>query len=73
VIIKTKNPLNAKSSILLLGSLRTRGINSSIICILKHIEHMFKNLKTNDEIAIVVQGLDKDGDKIIDDVKILER
>lgn len=72
VVIKTKNPLNMKKSILLLGSIRTKGINSSIICILKHIEHIFKNLKTNDEIAIIAQGLDKDGDKIIDDVKILE-
>jgi len=72
VIVKTKNPLNTKNYILLLGSIRTRGITSSIIFILKHIEDIFKNLQTTDEIAIVAQGLDKDGDKIIDDVKILE-
>jgi DNA-binding transcriptional ArsR family regulator len=72
VVLKTKNPLNPKSMILLLGSLRGRGIRTASICVLKHIENKFKNLNNTDEIAIVAQGLDKDGDRIIDEVKILE-
>lgn len=72
VVLKTKNPFNPEKMVLLIGGIRTRGIRSAVICILKYLENKFKNLKTNDEIAIIVQGLDKDGDKIIDEVKILE-
>jgi DNA-binding transcriptional ArsR family regulator len=72
VVLKTKNPLNPKNTILLLGSLRGRGIRTATICILKYIENKFKNLNSTDEIYIIAQGLDKDGDRIIDEVKILE-
>jgi len=72
VILKSKNPFNQKKMILVIGSLRTRGIRSSIICILRYLENRFKNLKNNDEIAIVAQGFDKDGDRIIDEIKFLE-
>lgn len=72
IILKTKNPFNPKKMILLIGSLRTKSIRSAVICILKHIENIFKNIKSNEEIVIITQGFDKDGDGIIDEVKILE-
>jgi DNA-binding transcriptional ArsR family regulator len=72
VVLKTKNPLNPKKMVLLVGSLRSRGVRSAAICILKHIEKRFANLKMDDEVGLVVQGLDKDGDRIIDEVNILE-
>lgn len=72
VVLKTKNPFNTKKSILLVGSLRSRGIRTSTISILNYVEKIFKNLKNTDEIFIIAQGLDKDGDGIIDEAKILE-
>jgi DNA-binding transcriptional ArsR family regulator len=72
VIVKTANPFNPKKMILLIGGVKTVGITSSVICILKYHENKFKNIKNNDEILIISQGLDQDGDKIIDEIKILE-
>lgn len=72
IVLKTKNPFNPKKTVLLIGGLRARGMRSATICILKYLENKFKNLKATDEVAIIIQGLDKDGDRTIDDVKFLE-
>lgn len=70
VIIKTKNPFNSKKKILVLGG-RTSGTKAAIVACTKHISKVIKGLDKR-ETAIVVSGFDKDGDKIIDDVKVLE-
>jgi hypothetical protein len=72
IILKTRSPFNSKKSILLIGNQRTAGIVSAVIYILKYLENRFKKIENNDEILIVTEGLDKDGDKIIDDIRILE-
>ncbi len=72
LVLKARNPFNSEKMILLIGGVRTRGIRSAIIYVLKHLANKFKDIKSNQGMSIVVQGLDRDGDKIIDDIKILE-
>jgi DNA-binding transcriptional ArsR family regulator len=71
-VIKTRNPHNPKKYILLISSITTGGIMASIIYILKYIGSKIKTFGNTDEVVSVIEGLDRDGDKIIDDIKILE-
>lgn len=73
VILRVKNPFNRKREILILAGRRSSGLKSAILAFIKHTEEiMIGNVNDRDVIAKVVEGIDKDGDGIIDSVKILE-
>ena len=67
IIIKTKNPFNQNSKILVLAGKRFKGTRGAIIAIMKYTEILEK-----EEIAKVIRALDRDGDNIVDDVEFLE-
>lgn len=70
-ISKFDNPLARNKKVLVIGGLRTRGIRAATIALTRYIDK-FKNVKSLDNLTLVAQGLDKDGDKIIDDIIFLE-
>jgi DNA-binding transcriptional ArsR family regulator len=72
VILKQPNPFNEDKSILLIGGIARRGMLAASMAIVKHFEELTLNVKNYDTFALVVQGIDKDGDGIIDSIKILE-
>ncbi len=71
-IVKLDNPFLKNKKILVIGGLRSRGIRSASTALTRRIGDRLKSLKSFDNFVIIVQGLDKDGDKIIDDVIFLE-
>ncbi len=71
-ISKINNPFNSKKFVLVIGGIRTRGIRAAVIFLINHISETLKNLKSSDNLSVVVQGLDKDGDMVIDSIKVLE-
>ncbi|MBI4014695.1 MAG: S-layer protein [Candidatus Aenigmarchaeota archaeon] len=62
IIVKTKNPLNKESTVLLLAGKRHAGTKAAILA-------LYRSFAKN---YAVVEGIDSDGDGIVDDVKILE-
>jgi len=72
LIIKAPNPFDKEKMVFVIGGLRTRGIRAAMISIFKLFDNSFINLKNEETISLVVQGLDKDSDMIIDDAIILE-
>lgn len=71
VIIKMDNPFNPSKKILILGG-RTRGTQSAILAFTKFSDMLIEKVKNKESFHLIVQGFDKDGDKIIDNVKFLE-
>lgn len=71
-IVKFINPLNKNKRILLIGGLRSRGTRSASVAITKHFQKTFLNLTNGDNVVRIVEGVDRDSDKMIDDIKILE-
>lgn len=71
VIIKCDNPLNKKNKILIFGGIRTSGVRSAVTAITQTLDKLCY-LTENGDLFSVVDGLDKDGDGIIDTVRILE-
>ncbi len=73
VIVRVKNPFNRKREILLLAGKSSSGLKSAVLALINHTEEiMAGNAKERDVIAKVVNGVDRDGDGIIDSVRILE-
>jgi len=73
IIIKTKNPINPKKSLLLIAGKRYSGTKAAIIAFLKHFSEIAKGNKFNDKIyAKVVEGIDLDSDGVVDEVEFLE-
>ncbi len=72
LILKIDSPLNPEKKILLIGGTRTRGTQSAIIAFTKHTNKLIELEDSNGNMIAIVQGLDKDGDKILDSVKFLE-
>lgn len=70
VIVKCLNPFNKHKKILLLGGVRTRGMQAAIIALTKHFNEVYDDSK--DAFIRVVSGYDSKGDKRIDAIKILE-
>jgi DNA-binding transcriptional ArsR family regulator len=73
VIVRARNPFNKKSEILLLAGKRSHGLRSAALAFIRHMDEvMAGNVNDNNIIAKVVDGIDRNGDGIIDSVKILE-
>ncbi len=64
IVVKARNPLNIESTILLLAGRRHAGTKAAIIALCRH--------SFAQENHAVVEGIDTDGDGIVDDVRILE-
>ena len=71
VLIRCENPFNEKKKILVFGGLRTEGLRSPVVAVLKNLEEIW-NLNKNGDLYVVLDGLDKDGDGVVDTAKILE-
>ena len=71
IIIKCENPWNRHKKILVLSGIGIRGVQASVIAVTQHTNNMAEQTK-NVTAARIVEGLDKDGDGIIDSVRFLE-
>jgi len=72
IIIKAKNPLNPKKTVLVLAGKSSPGTRAAILTLIKHPEIDYSNKYNKKHIAKVVEGLDLDGDGIIDEIEIKE-
>ena len=67
-----KNPFNKKKHLIVLAGKRHAGSRAITIAFLKYYSEIIKGNVFNQSPCKVVQGLDKDSDGIVDDVKFLE-
>ena len=73
IIVKIVNPFNKERKILIIAGKRYSGTRAAILACIKRMDDISKGNKKKPSIeAKVVEGIDKDGDGIIDDVRILE-
>lgn len=73
VIIKAKNPLNPKKSVLVLAGKRHAGTRAAILALLTSLQEILAgNLHKRGIMARIVEGIDKDSDGIVDSVHIVE-
>ncbi len=73
IVVKAANPFSKESSILLIAGKRYSGTRAAIMAILKKLDEIsLGNSVKRGMPAKVVEGVDFDGDGIVDDVKILE-
>jgi glycine/serine hydroxymethyltransferase len=72
MIMKWDNPVNKKKKILILSGIRSRGMRASIIAVTKFLSKIIESVEENGNVIKVFEGLDKDGDGVIDSIKILE-
>ena len=71
VIIKCPNPFNPEKSILVFAG-RTRGTQAAILAFTKYFDTILKDATNYDSFVRVVKGFDKNGDGVIDTIKVLE-
>jgi len=71
-ILKITNPFDETKKILLVGGIGRRGAQAATLTITKYLTHFMQSIKSFDDISKVVKGFDKDGDDVIDSMKILE-
>jgi hypothetical protein len=72
LIAKIPNPFNGDKQILVIGGVARRGMRAASSAITKHISKINLNIKKDGSLLTVVQGLDEDGNGMIDNVKFLE-
>lgn len=71
IVIKTKNPFSKDKKILVLSGKRFKGTRAAIIAVIKYCKELAKD--SSEDVAVVVKGIDRDSDGIIDDVEFLEK
>lgn len=71
MVVKCGSPFNHKKKILVIGGNGTRGTKASIIALTQHTNKV-AGIINDEKTGIVVEGVDKDGDMIIDSARILE-
>lgn len=73
IIVKMKNPFNPKKWVLVIAGKRYAGTRAVMIAFLRYFNEIVKGNKKNPKVfAKVVEGLDRDADGIVDDVKFVE-
>ncbi|MFH1240052.1 MAG: S-layer protein [Candidatus Diapherotrites archaeon] len=73
IIEKIHHPYFKDKSILVIAGKRNAGTKAAIVALFKHLDDIIKpNLFDGTKTAKVVEGLDLDGDGIIDDVEVKE-
>ncbi|MBI4018836.1 MAG: winged helix-turn-helix transcriptional regulator [Candidatus Aenigmarchaeota archaeon] len=69
VIMKIDSPFSQKKKILIIGGVGMRGTKAAVLAIVNHTDKVMEKIK-EDKFA-VVEGYDRDGDKIIESVNII--
>jgi len=73
IIVKVKNPFNPKKWILVVAGKRYAGTRAVTLAFIKYFSELAKGNSIDSKIpARVVEGLDKDADGIVDDVRFVE-
>jgi len=73
IIVKAKNPFNPKKWVLVVAGKRYAGTRAVTLAFFKYFSELAKGNSINPKIpARIVEGLDKDADGIIDDVRFIE-
>jgi predicted transcriptional regulator len=72
LIAKIKNPWDKSKSIILLAGIHYVGTQACVLGLTKKYSEILKDYEKEKEFYKVIEGLDKDGDGKIDDIKILE-
>lgn len=72
LICKLKNPFNKKKQMIILAGKRHAGSRAITIAFLKYYSEIIKGNNYDKSPCKIVQGLDKDSDGIVDDVRFLE-
>lgn len=72
LILKWDNPYNKNKKILLLAGIRTRGMRAISIALVEHMDKIIDSVDEKGNFIKIIEGLDRDGDIIIDSVKFLE-
>lgn len=70
VIVKCDNPFNRNKKVMIIGGVGRRGVRATTLAITNNLKEIVKNI--NGDFSCIVCGYDKDGDKVIDSIKILE-
>jgi len=71
VVMKFDNPFNKEKKVMIIGGIGSRGSRSSIIAFTQRFHDLVKD-QENGNIFRVVKGFDRSGDRVIDDIEILE-
>ncbi len=71
IVLKINNPFDSTKKMLLIGG-KTRGTRAAFLACTKHIQDLLARQSKEGDIMCMVKGLDKDGDRIIDEVKFVE-
>lgn len=71
VVMKINNPSNPKKKILVLGGIGSRGSRSVAIAFTENMKKITER-SNNGNVKMIVKGFDRSGDRIIDDIEILE-
>ena len=73
IIVKMANPFNTRKQVILVAGKRYAGTRAVTIAFLSHLGEIAKgNIKNPKVIAKVVEGLDRNADGIVDDVRFEE-
>jgi len=73
MIVKAKNPFNRKKQLLVVAGKRHAGTRAAIIAFMRYFQNITENnLHQSSVPAKIVQGLDRNADGIVDDVRFIE-
>ena len=72
LIAKFPNPLAKAKWILQFSGIRTRGFQSSVIAFTQNTGAIIKSIQKDGSLSVLVEGLDKDGDGVIDSARVVE-
>jgi len=70
VILKCANPFSKNKKILMIGGVRSRGMRASIIALTQYFGTIID--KQTDNVVRIIEGYDKDGDRIIDSIRVVK-
>ena len=72
ILIKMRSPHDKTKKILLIGGVRGRGTRSAILALINHTEEIAGSEDSDGNAIKILEGFDKDSDRIIDHVKFHE-
>lgn len=70
-ILKATNPADKNSKVFVMGGIQNKGLRAAVIAMTQKTSEIVKKIK-EDTFVSIVEGIDKDGDGVIDSVKFLE-
>lgn len=71
IVVKCDSPFNPRKKILIVGGNGTRGTKAGIIALTQHVDEL-KDIIDGGKTGVIVEGVDKDGDMVIDSARIVE-